>query len=125
MQKWQIGDVTITKVIEVEIGGKATWILPDATPENLLSVDWCQPHFVTPDGSSIMSVHALLIESQGQRVVVDTCIGNEKSLPGLKAWHQKTGGSFLQDMAEAGSRRTRSIRCSARTCTWTTSVGTP
>jgi glyoxylase-like metal-dependent hydrolase (beta-lactamase superfamily II) len=102
MQKWKIGDVTITKIVESEIPGKATWILPDATPENLLAVPWCQPHFVAADGSSIMSVHALLVESQGQRIVVDTCIGNDKNLPSMKAWHQRTGGTFLDDLTAAG-----------------------
>jgi glyoxylase-like metal-dependent hydrolase (beta-lactamase superfamily II) len=102
MQQWKIGDVVVTKVVEVELGGKATWILPDATPENLLTVPWCQPHFVAADGMSVMSVHALLVESQGQRIVVDTCIGNDKNLPGMKAWHRKTGGTFLQDFAAAG-----------------------
>ena len=32
---WRVGDATITKVVEIEIAGPATWILPDATPENL------------------------------------------------------------------------------------------
>jgi glyoxylase-like metal-dependent hydrolase (beta-lactamase superfamily II) len=49
-----------------------------------------------------MSVHALLIESQGQRIVVDTCVGNDKNLPAVKAWHKKTGGSFLADLEAAG-----------------------
>lgn len=101
-QKWKIGDVTVTKVVEVEIPGKATWILPDATPENLLTVPWCQPHFVGSDGAAVMSVHALLVESQGQRIVVDTCVGNDKNLPAVKNWHLKTGGSFLQDLTDAG-----------------------
>lgn len=102
MQKWKIGDVTIQKLVELELPGKVTWILPEATPERLRRIGWCQPHFVTPDGGSIMSVHALLVESRGQRIVVDTCIGNDKSLPGMRAWHRKTGGSFLADLTQAG-----------------------
>jgi len=47
-------------------------------------------------------VHALLVESQGQRIVVDTCVGNDKNLPAMKAWHKKQGGSFLADLAAAG-----------------------
>jgi hypothetical protein len=66
MQQWKIGDVTISKVVELEMAGQTTWILPDATRENLLAIPWCRPHFVDADGEGIMSVHALLIESQGQ-----------------------------------------------------------
>lgn len=102
MRRWRVGDVTITRVVETEIGGRATWILPDATAENLLTVDWCRPHFVREDGAAVLSVHALALESQGQRIVVDTCIGNDKNLPGMKAWHRRQGGSFLADLAAAG-----------------------
>ena len=102
MRRWKVGDVTITRVVELEIASPATWILPDATPEKLLRIPWCQPHFVDPDGVSVMSVHTLAVESQGQRIIVDTCIGNNKNLPGMKAWHQKQGGSFLEDLANAG-----------------------
>jgi glyoxylase-like metal-dependent hydrolase (beta-lactamase superfamily II) len=102
MLSWQIGDVRVTRVVETEIPGKATWILPDATAENLLSVDWCRPHFVTDEGDSVMSVHALLVEAQGERIIVDTCVGNDKSLPMMKAWHKKQGGTFLSDLAGAG-----------------------
>lgn len=102
MKAWKIGDVTITRVVEVASTGQMTWILPDATAENLLTVPWCQPDFVTADGEASMHVQALLIESQGRRIVVDTCVGNNKSLPGMKYWHEKTGGTFLEDLAEAG-----------------------
>ena len=36
MQRWRVGDVVVTKLVELELAGKATWILPDATRENLL-----------------------------------------------------------------------------------------
>ena len=102
MQKWKIGDVTITKVVESEIPGKATWIVPDATPERLREIERCKPHFVREDGSAVMSVHALLVESQGQKIVVDTCVGNDKTLPGMKAWNKRTGGTFIQDISDQG-----------------------
>jgi glyoxylase-like metal-dependent hydrolase (beta-lactamase superfamily II) len=102
MQRWKIGDVTVSKVVEIELAGKATWILPEATADNLRKIPWCQPHFVDSEGQSIMSVHALLVESRGRRIVVDTCIGNDKNLPAMKAWHKKTGGTFLADLEAAG-----------------------
>ena len=33
MSKWQIGDVTITKIVELEVTGGSRFILPQATPE--------------------------------------------------------------------------------------------
>lgn len=102
MLSWKIGDVKVTRVVETHVPGKMTWILPDATPENLLSVDWCRPHFVDASGNAITSVHALLVESRGEKIIVDTCVGNDKNLPTLKAWHKKQGGSFLEDLSGAG-----------------------
>jgi glyoxylase-like metal-dependent hydrolase (beta-lactamase superfamily II) len=98
--KWKIGDVTITKIIEVEVAGKATWILPDLTSDNLARVPWCRPHFATADGQVVMSIHALLIESQGRRIIVDTCVGNDKNLS-VPNWNKRQG-PFLADIAAAG-----------------------
>jgi hypothetical protein len=36
MQRWRVGDVVVTKLVELELAGKVTWIPPAATRENLL-----------------------------------------------------------------------------------------
>ena len=36
--QWTIGDVRIRKLIEIEVAGSATWIVPDLTAENLATV---------------------------------------------------------------------------------------
>jgi glyoxylase-like metal-dependent hydrolase (beta-lactamase superfamily II) len=100
MLKWKIGDVTVSKIVEVEVAGKATWIVPDLTSENLATVGWCQPHFATADGKVVMSVHALVVESQGRRIMVDTCVGNDKTL-NVPNWNKRQG-PFLTDLAAAG-----------------------
>src|SRR5678815_4166624 len=100
MLKWKIGDVTVTKIVELEVAGKATWILPDLTAENLATVSWCRPHFATDDGKVVMSVHALVVESQGRRIMVDTCVGNDKTL-NIPNWNKRQG-PFLTDLAAAG-----------------------
>jgi glyoxylase-like metal-dependent hydrolase (beta-lactamase superfamily II) len=100
MQHWRVGGVAVTKVVELELAGKATWILPEATRENLLRDAWLRPHFVNERGDALMSVHAFVVESEGRRIVVDTCIGNDKRLP-IPAWNQRQG-PFLADLAAAG-----------------------
>ena len=100
--KWNIGDVTITKIIEIESTENATWIVPALTAENLArpEVAWCKPHFARDDGRVHLSVHALVIESQGRRIIVDTCVGNDKRI-NLPAWNKRQG-PFLQELAAAG-----------------------
>jgi glyoxylase-like metal-dependent hydrolase (beta-lactamase superfamily II) len=102
VQRWKIGDVIITKVVESELVANATWILPDASAENLAPIAWCRPHFVSQEGLPVLSFHALCVESQGQCILVDTCVGNDKTLPRIPRWHKQQGGSFLADLARAG-----------------------
>jgi len=100
LNTWKIGDVKVTKVVEVETTNRVTWILPDATPEALARETWLQPHFATADGRGTMSVHAFVLESDGRRIVVDTCVGNDKDRP-IPNWHRRQG-TFLRDLETAG-----------------------
>jgi len=62
-QSWQVGDVKVTRVVELEMAGGSKFILPDATPQEVQPIDWMQPHFATAEGKLIMSVHALVIDT--------------------------------------------------------------
>jgi glyoxylase-like metal-dependent hydrolase (beta-lactamase superfamily II) len=103
MNRWKIGDVTITRIVEMETTSKATFVLKDGSPENIRSVPWLRPHFANPDGKVIMSVHAFVIESPGHRMIVDTCIGNDKrrAFPGWNMLQLP----FLADLEKAGFAR--------------------
>ncbi len=103
MNRWQIGKVTITRIVELEVAGGSRFILPDATREACLPIEWMKPHFMTDEGRLIMSVHALVIEIGERRVVVDTCIGNDKQR-NIPTW-TNLQTSFLQDLADAGYTR--------------------
>jgi glyoxylase-like metal-dependent hydrolase (beta-lactamase superfamily II) len=79
--RWQIGDVRITKVPEVELHWPWRALVPDVTPELLATAPWMAPHFVDEQGKMILSIHALVVESQGRTILVDTCVGNDKPRP--------------------------------------------
>jgi len=100
IQSWQIGDIKITRVVELEMTGGSKFILPTATPEDVAPMSWMQPHFATAEGKLIMSVHALVIDTGDKRIVVDTCIGNDKER-NMPAWN-KMQTSFLEDLTAAG-----------------------
>ena len=103
--RWQIGDVRISRVVEIEGASPGTFFFKEATPEKLLQHAWLKPHFMTDDGRLIASIHAFVIESQGTVIVVDTCVGNDKQRD-IKAWNMRKG-KFLEDMMEAGFPRER------------------
>ncbi|MCH9672995.1 MAG: MBL fold metallo-hydrolase [Gammaproteobacteria bacterium] len=103
MNQWRIGDVTVTRVVEMEVTGGSRFLLPEATPEAVQPISWLQPHFANAQGKLIMSIHALIIDTGERRIIVDTCIGNDKerSIPN---WSQMQG-PFLEDLAQAGYTR--------------------
>lgn len=100
MQSWKIGKVKVTKIVEMEVPGGTRFILPDATKEACLPIEWMKPNFMTEEGRLIMSIHALVIETPDRRIVVDTCIGNDKQRE-LENW-TNLSLPFLEDMEKAG-----------------------
>jgi glyoxylase-like metal-dependent hydrolase (beta-lactamase superfamily II) len=101
--RWKIGDVRVTRVIETEGPMPAGFLYADARPEKIAQHAWLRPHFLAEDGRLIGSIHAFVIESQARRIVVDTCIGNDKPRP-QKHWNLRQG-RFLEDLAAAGFAR--------------------
>jgi glyoxylase-like metal-dependent hydrolase (beta-lactamase superfamily II) len=103
MSQWQVGKIKITRITEMEIAGGTRFILPDATREACQPIDWLKPHFMDADGNLIMSIHALVVDTGQRRIIIDTCIGNDKQRS-IPAW-SNLQTSFLQDLESAGYPR--------------------
>ncbi|MEK9724284.1 MAG: MBL fold metallo-hydrolase, partial [Rhodospirillaceae bacterium] len=99
-EQWRIGDITVTRVVEIEMAGGLSRFLPDATRERIREIGWLRPHFADADGRMIASIHALIVDTGDARIVVDTCVGNDK-VRHVPAWDRMQTG-FLDDMAAAG-----------------------
>ena len=97
---WQVGKVKITRVVEMEVTGGTRFILPDATREAVRDYRWLYPHFMDDDGNLVMSIHALVVDTGERRIVVDTCIGNDKERA-IPTW-SNLQTSFLADLETAG-----------------------
>jgi glyoxylase-like metal-dependent hydrolase (beta-lactamase superfamily II) len=107
--KWRVGRVKVTKIAELEVTGRSRFILPQATYEAVLPISWLQPDFADERGRLKMSIHALVVETQsgktgGQRIIVDTCLGNDKENRRIPTWNKLQTG-FLTDLASAGYMR--------------------
>ncbi len=103
MNQWQIGKIKITRILEMEMTGGTRFILPDATRDACKPIEWLRPHFMDADGNLVMSIHALVIDTGEQRIVVDTCIGNDKQRP-IANW-SNLQTAFLRDLELAGYPR--------------------
>jgi glyoxylase-like metal-dependent hydrolase (beta-lactamase superfamily II) len=103
---WQVGDVKVTRVVEIAVDAAVDGPIPfmrDATPAALREMPWLYPYFVTDADALKLSFHALLVDAPGLKLVVDTCLGNDKP-------RHELGGSalhtnFLEDIAAAGFAR--------------------
>ena len=102
--KWRIGKVTVTKIVELEVTGGSRFILPQATYDEILPIGWLQPHFADERGRLKMSIHALIVETPERRILVDTCLGNDKQGRRIPTWNNLQG-PFLADLAAAGFPR--------------------
>jgi glyoxylase-like metal-dependent hydrolase (beta-lactamase superfamily II) len=102
--QWKVGDVTVTRVVESETPVPISGLLPTATSEGMeRNIGWLRPDFVDEEGNLILSIHALCVESQGRKIIVDTCIGNDRVIPGYELMNVHT--PFLEYLADAGFAR--------------------
>ena len=100
--RWQVGDVRITRIVETLLPTSPRFMF-GVSKEEVRQIDWLRPHFIDDKGLLTLSIHALVIESRDQRLLVDTCVGNDKTRT-LPDWHQRQG-PFLQDLASLGFPR--------------------
>ena len=103
MNTWEVGNFTVSRIVEMEVTGGTRFILPDATRDAASDISWLNPHFMDDEGNLIMSIHALVIDTGDQRIIVDTCIGNDKPR-NVPNWNNLQT-SFLQDLEAAGYPR--------------------
>jgi glyoxylase-like metal-dependent hydrolase (beta-lactamase superfamily II) len=103
MLSWRVGEVKITRIVEMDLP-VPVGAIKQATAAELRQSAWLYPHFVSEDDAILkLSVHALLVEAPGLKLVVDTCVGNDRP-------REITGGlplatPFLQQLGEVGWSR--------------------
>jgi glyoxylase-like metal-dependent hydrolase (beta-lactamase superfamily II) len=96
-QRWAIGDVQITKIIELEATVDLQLVLPDLASGTVeRHAAWLRPHFIDDDGNGRLSVHGLVIDTGTRRILVDPCIGERR---GIQA---EPSDGFLDRLARAG-----------------------
>ena len=104
MKPLSIGDVTVSKVIELDRSDTPVgFMLPTSTPERIAAQrDWLGPELVDPvTGNHKATIHSFIVRTPWHTVVIDTCVGNDKPRHGVEPWHMRKG-TYLQDLATAG-----------------------
>ena len=82
LEQWNVGNISITKVEEVEGATVPVYlaveVLPGSSREEIEGIDWLRPAYLTDQGLGTLT-HSLLVQTPAHKIVVDTGIGNGKS----------------------------------------------
>ncbi len=95
--------MTVTSVAEMEVPVPVAGLLAGVDDTVLLGFEWLRPWAVDDDAQATLRIQALVVETDGRRIVVDTCVGNDKerAIP----FFCNLQGAFLADLAAAGYPR--------------------
>ncbi len=103
MQSWHIGNSRITRIEEL--------MGPLFDPQQFFPAyneitfkkhrDWLLPNHLHESGRIIASMHSWLIETPHHKILVDSCIGNEKDRMPYRDWH-KMKTPYLARFATTG-----------------------
>lgn len=103
-QRWRVGELTITSVVEMEGPVPPEMFFADTGAEDIQRHSWLLPHFATADGRVILRIQALVLEAGERQIVVDPCVGNGKQRTIVPFW-SNLQTRFLEHFAEAGFDR--------------------
>ena len=102
--QWRLGKVSVTRIEEM-IGPMfdPVQFFPDYDPACFEEHrDWLYPdHVDAPTGRIIASMHSWLIETPHHKILIDTCIGNDKQRMPYRDWHEMNT-PWLENLRGAG-----------------------
>lgn len=108
MNTIMVGDVEITRIEEAHgpVGLTAEQYIPEVPAqawqrhEPMLVPD----HLDAQTRLAQVALQSWLVRSEGQVILIDTGVGNDKQRPSVPVWHQQTSDTYLRNLALAGVR---------------------
>lgn len=100
-----IGTIAVQRVIESE----GPFVPPhemflEATPAAVAPHrHWLAPKALTPDGGLlILAVQSFLLRTRHHTILVDTCVGNDKTVEWHPPWHRRRDETWLRNLKAHG-----------------------
>jgi glyoxylase-like metal-dependent hydrolase (beta-lactamase superfamily II) len=101
VQRWTVGDTTITSIVEAETAHiPPEFFFTGVDAAAVRELPGLVPDFADADGNITLRVQALVVDQPGRRVLVDPCVGNGKRRA-LPFWHEQSW-PFMERLAAAG-----------------------
>lgn len=105
MNTWHIDDLVIHKLVDDQAGyNTIDRFLPNLGSDRLeANLDWFSRDGYDPQTRTVLlSYHCYIVETPRHRVFVNTCIGNDKTLPVRDSWHHRHDDRWMRDFTSTG-----------------------
>jgi glyoxylase-like metal-dependent hydrolase (beta-lactamase superfamily II) len=102
----QLGDIAVQRMVEHEIPVyHPSDFFDEATPEAIAPHrEWLVPKALSPQsGLMVMPVLSYLVRTRHHCILIDTCVGCQKSYADPPEWHQPGNESWLFNLIAAGA----------------------
>ena len=100
----RLGDIEIWRILEsVDPFLKPQDFFPDMEPDGLELIRSKAPRQLCPKtGMMLLPIQGFLIKTPQHVILVDACIGNDKTCEFEQQWHMRSDGRFLAGLTAAG-----------------------
>jgi glyoxylase-like metal-dependent hydrolase (beta-lactamase superfamily II) len=101
----QLGDISIQRIVEHEVPVYLpSDMFDEATPEAIEPYrEWLEPKALCPrTGRLVMPVLSYLVRTRHHCILIDTCVGCQKSYAEPPEWHQRRNEDWLSNLGAAG-----------------------
>ncbi len=102
-----VGEIRIARVVElIDRQFNIYKFFPEATAEALAPHrHWLEPRALEPETDQmVLPIQTYVVRTDHHTILIDTCIGNDKSLAFRGEWHQRRDPGYLRTLAGLGVR---------------------
>ena len=107
MPQHPIGQIVIQRIVEsICTAFEPLSFFPETSPDDWARHrTWMEPRALDPvSGNLVLPIQAFLVRTRRHTILIDTCVGHDKSRPQRLFWHMKKFDTFLPRLAAAGVR---------------------
>ena len=100
----RIGEVEVWRILDLHAPFlPPAELFPNAGPDVRAIVEARVPGGVCArTGGLILPIQGFLLKTPAHVILVDSCVGNHKTVPGMPDWHRRDSGRFMAALTAAG-----------------------
>lgn len=100
----KIGDIEVWRILEIHAPFLTPQELyPTAGPDVAEILESYAPGSICPlSGKLILPIQGFLLKTPSHNILVDSCVGNSKTVPGTQEWHNRSDNRFESSLKAAG-----------------------